>query len=193
MKRLTERLTVCIEFLEKFVDRWWYGPILFLLAGLDHYVLVFPILGMMASSIFLCHRKWFSLSLWSALGSWAGAWLLAWLAQNLGISFIENYFPEMLQTTLWAWMQSFFVQYGLWLLLLVGLAPMPQQPAVIIVALAGTSLVQIAVVLLLAKLIKFLLIGYLASHAPQKLARFREVRGELEELHINPPISEQKS
>lgn len=162
---------------------------LFFCCGVDHYVGVFPILGMMASSIFLAPKKWLSLSLWSAVGSWTGAWILAWLSQNLGLQFIESYFPVMLENSLWGWMQEFFLQYGIWLLFLVGLAPMPQQPAVIIVALAGTSLTQMAWVLLVAKLMKFVFIGYLASHAPQRLNKFKEVRGELEELHIKPPVN----
>lgn len=184
-----KRLIGCIQYLEGFVERWWYGPILFLCSGLDHYVGVFPILGMMASSIFLASKKWLSLSVWCALGSWVGACILAWLSQNLGLNFIEATFPAMLESTLWTWTQNFFLQYGVWLLFFVALAPMPQQPAVIIVALAGTPISEMAVVMLIAKLMKFGLIGYLASHAPQRLNKLKDVRGELKDLHIQPPQS----
>lgn len=188
-----KKLRAYIEYFEGFVGRWWYGPVLFLCAGMDHYVLALPILGMMVSSIFLAPKKWFSITIWSATGSWVGAWILAWISQNLGLSFIQTYFPAMLEAAIWESAQRFFSQLGTWLLFASGLAPVPQQPATIIVALAGTSLMQMAWVMLAAKLLKFGLIGYLASHAPQRLSRFKEVRGELEELHIKPPATLENS
>jgi membrane protein YqaA with SNARE-associated domain len=188
-----KKLIACIEYLETFVGRWWYGLFLFFCAALDHYVLVFPILGMLASSIFLAPKKWLSLSIWSALGSWAGILCLGWLTQQYGISFIQNHFTEMFQTSMWAWAQDFFQHHGLWLLLVVGLAPLPLQPAVIIVALAGTSFPSMAAILIFAKLVKFGIIGYLSSHAPQKLLRWKEVRGELQDFHVKPVINEQES
>lgn len=176
-------------YFEKFIDRWWYAPILGFLAAIDHYVIVFPIVGMLVSSIFLQHKKWFSLSIWSAVGSWFGAWVLAWIANSFGLSFIESYFPKMLQTPAWDWAHQFFYNHGVWLVFLMGLAPLPQQPPVIIAALAGTPLLEIGAVLLAARLIKFTFIGYIASHAPQKLRRFRSLRKELDELHVDTPVA----
>ncbi|MEZ0392608.1 MAG: hypothetical protein ACAH59_10345 [Pseudobdellovibrionaceae bacterium] len=188
-----KRLNSWIEYFEGFVDRWWYGPTLSVCAGLDHYVGVFPILGMMVSSIFLAPKKWLRLALWTVLGSWLGAWFLGWLTQSFGLSFVQNHFSNLLEADLWNWMQSFFSLHGVWLLFLAALAPIPQQPAVILVSLAGAPLLQIGWILLLAKILKFSFIGYLASHAPSRLARFREVRGELEELHVQTPASDRKS
>jgi membrane protein YqaA with SNARE-associated domain len=183
-----KKLSQLIEFFERFVERWWYSPILGICAGLDHYVIVFPILGMMVSSIFLAPRKWLRFTIWTAIGSWAGAWALGWIARVYGLGFIQAYFPQMLENPMWDRMQDFFSHHGVWLLFLVGLMPIPQQPAVIISAIAGTPLAQMAVVLLIAKLIKFGLLGYVASHAPSKLAKFRGVQEELEELHVKPPL-----
>lgn len=185
MKRIIE----WFYYFEKFIDRWWYAPVLGFLAAIDHYVIVFPIVGMLISSVFLQHRKWLSLSLWSAIGSWFGAWLLAGIAQFFGLIFIQSHFPKMLETPAWEWAHHFFSQHGVWLVFLMGLAPLPQQPPVIIAAIAGASVWEIGIVLLAARLIKFTLIGYLASHAPQKLSRFRSLRKELTELHVETPTS----
>ncbi len=187
-----KRLKPWIEKIEKYVDRWWYGPLLGFCAFMDHYVIVFPILGMMASSIFLLPKKWLKLTLWSAMGSWIGLWLLAWICQIMGLSFIQTHFPSMLQSEQWSWMQEFFSVHGLWLLFVVGLSPLPQQAAVLIVALAGAPILQIAAVLFVAKTAKFVFVGYLASHAPQKLGRLKQVKNELRELDLEKAISHDK-
>ncbi len=174
---------------EKYVDQWWYAPALGLICALDHYVLVFPILGMLISSIFLKPRNWLSLTLWSAFGSWLGALVLALLVQTLGIPFLLKAYPEMLQSPFWSWTQAFFLRFGVWVVFLVGLAPAPQQPPVIIASLAGTPLWELGSVLLGARLIKFTVLGFLSSHAPQKLSYFKSLRKEMEELHVPPPTT----
>lgn len=176
-------------YFEKFIDRWWYCPILGFIAAIDHYVILFPILGMMISSIFLQPRKWFSITIWCAFGSWFGALCLAFIARYYGLAYIELHFPQMLQSPMWDWAHDFFFHHGIWLVFLLGMAPLPQQPPVIIAALAGTPLTEIAVVLLVARLIKFIFIGYLASHAPQRLKLFSGLRKELDELHVETPAS----
>lgn len=182
------KIVTKVQSLQKYVSKWWYGPLLFVCAGIDHYVLVFPILGMMVSSVFIAPKKWLSIGMWSACGSWLGAWLLSWIAQSQGLAFVESQFPLMMESSAWQLAEKFFSQFGVWIVFLGGLAPMPQQPTVIIAALAGTPLLEIGAYLLLARLIKFGLLAYLASHAPEKLSRYREVKTELEELHVTPPV-----
>lgn len=183
MRNLLERL----KRLERFVCCWWYGPMLFLAAGIDHYVIFIPTIGLMVSSVFLTPKRWLSIGLWTATGSWLGAWLLGVIAQYLGFSVIESYFPDLLHTPFWNWTHQFFSEHGAWVVFFAGLTPVPQQPPVIIAAIAGTPLVKIGIVLLVAKIMKFGFLSYLASHAPQKLNRFTEVRHELDKLHIEPP------
>jgi membrane protein YqaA with SNARE-associated domain len=183
MRNLLERL----QRLERFVCRWWYGPMLFLAAGIDHYVIFIPTIGLMVSSVFLTPKRWLSIGLWTATGSWLGAWLLGVMAHYLGISVIETYFPDLLHTPFWSFTHRFFSDHGAWVVFFAGLTPVPQQPPVIIAAIAGTPLVKIGIVLLVAKIMKFGFLSYLASHAPQKLNRFTEVRHELDKLHIEPP------
>lgn len=176
------------QTLQKYVRKWWYNPTLFFCAAIDHYILVFPILGMMIVSVLFAPRRWIPIFLWSALGSWAGAWLLSWIAQSFGLPFIEIYFPRILASPGWASAESFFALHGLWLVFLAGLAPIPQQPAVIVASLAGAPLLKIGVYLLLARLLKFGLLAYVASHAPERLRRYRDVRKELDEMDVTPSI-----
>lgn len=183
MRKMLERL----QRLERFVCCWWYGPMLFLAAGIDHYVIFIPTIGLMVSSVFLAPRRWLSIGLWTALGSWSGAMVLGALARTLGLEALEEYFPDLLHTPFWTWTHRFFSEHGAWVVFLAGLTPVPQQPPVIVAAIAGTPLLKIGVVLVIAKIAKFGFLSYLASHAPQKLNRFTEVRHELDKLHVEPP------
>lgn len=183
MKKLFEH----IQRLERFVCCWWYGPTLFFAAGIDHYVIFIPTVGLMVSSVFLAPRRWLSLALWTATGSWLGVMLLGWLAQQFGLSAILEFYPELLKTPFWGLAHRFFADFGAWVVFVAGLAPVPLQPAVIVAAIAGTPLLKIGTVLMVAQVAKFGFLGYLASHAPQKLNRFTEVRHDLDKLHIEPP------
>lgn len=166
---------------------------LFFAAGIDHYVIFIPTIGLMVSSVFLAPKRWLSIGLWTATGSALGVLLLGWLAQYLGFSAIMTYYPELLHTPFWNMTHNFFSEHGDWVIFFAGLTPVPQQPPVVIAAIAGTPLIEIGAVLLIATIMKFGFLAYLASHAPQKLNRFSGVRHELDQLHIEPPGSDSKS
>lgn len=183
MRKLFEH----IQRLERFVSRWWYGPMLFVAAGIDHYVIFIPTIGLMVSSVFLAPKRWLTISLWTGTGSWLGVMCMGWLAQYFGVQVIEDHFPELLHTQFWDLAHRFFTDFGAWVVFVAGLTPFPQPPAVIIAAIAGTPLIKIGAVLLVATCAKFGFLSYLASHAPQKLNRFTGVRHELDQLHIEPP------
>lgn len=175
--------------LQKFIHLWWYGPLFFLCCGVDHFVVFIPVLGMLVSSVFLAPKKWLRLSLWGALGSALGAWSIGWIAQVFGFGLIQAHFPSVMESSIWHWAEAFFSKHGVWVVFFSGISPITQQPAVIIAAIAGTSLAEIGIVLLVAKIIKFCVIGYLASHAPQYLSRFKSVREEIKELDVEPPAT----
>ncbi len=173
--------------LQKFIHLWWYNPLFFLCCSVDHYVVFIPVLGMLVSSVFLAPRKWLRLAIWGGLGSWLGAWSIGWVARGFGLGLIQDYFPTLMQSGLWHWAEDFFSHHGVWVVFISGISPITQQPAVIVASLAGTPLIEIGAVLLVAKLIKFGVIAYLASHAPQYLNSFKSVREEIQELHVEPP------
>lgn len=154
------------------------------LAGIDHYILVFPVDAMIVSAVLIHPRKWISLSVCFALGSAVGALSIAYFTTVFGPHFIESYFPNVIQSSYWAWTQSFFTSHGLWLILLAAAAPVPQQPAMIVAALAAVPLWKIAALLSLGRFFKFFLIGYLAASAPAKLRKLWPLKRELEEFDV---------
>ncbi len=168
--------------LQRFVHQWWYCPAFGLLCGVDHYIVFIPVLGMLVSAVFLAPKKWFSLASWGGVGSAIGVWSIGWLSHELGLSFLQEYFPGFMTTGLWTWAEAFFIKHGVWVVFVSGVSPIAQQPAVMIASLAGAPLMEVGVVLLVGILIKFNLLAYLASHAPQALNRFRRVEKEVQEL-----------
>jgi membrane protein YqaA with SNARE-associated domain len=168
--------------LQGFIHQWWYGPSFLVCCALDQYVVVIPVLGMLVSSVFLAPRRWWGLALWGGIGCWLGVWSLGFLAYDLGLPAIQSYFPDLMATGIWRWAENFFAQHGVWVVFFSGVSPISQQPAVIIAAMAGTSLWQIGAVLLVAKMIKFMGLAYIASHAPQYLKSFKGLQEELKEI-----------
>ena len=171
-----------IPKLQRNVLKPWYPFALGLAAIADHFVLVIPMDGLTIGSIFLAPKRWFRLSLGTALGSVVGGALLAYLIQIYGITILDWAIPSIQTKPLWLMTDRWVDQYGLWVLFVTALLPVPQHPAIAIEALSGAGFSEILGVLLIGRLLKYFFFGYLASHAPEKLLRFRAIRGELEDL-----------
>jgi membrane protein DedA with SNARE-associated domain len=177
-----KRAVQFFQDLQQFVHQWWYGPAFCFLCAVDHYIVLIPVLGMLVSTVLLVPKKWFQLAIWGGVGSWLGVWSIGWLSHELGLTFLQEYFPSFMATSLWTWAEGFFARHGVWVVFVSGISPITQQPAVMIASLAGAPLLEIGAVLLVGIQIKFSLLAYLASHAPQALKRFRSVEKEVQEL-----------
>lgn len=182
--RFHSRLRQTVEYLQRFVDRIWYPPLLAVLAGLDNFVLIVPTDGLLISSSMLTPKRWWINGLFISFGSCAGAMILAFLVEIHGLPWILQYYPGIDQTLAWIWTERFFEQYGLYLVFAVAITPLMQQPTVILASLAATNLVELAVVIFVGRTIKFLIMAYIGSHAPGLLKRIWGVRGELEDAGV---------
>ena len=79
---------------------------------------------------------------------------------------------------------EFFEKYGLLLVFFVAVTPLIQQPAVILASLANTPLVELAVVVFTGRFIKFLIMAYVGSHAPQMLSKLWGLKDELRDAGV---------
>lgn len=179
------KLRSWVRFLQNFTDRFWYAPLLGLLAALDNFVLVIPNDGLLISSALLLPKRWFSLALYVGIGSALGASVLAGLVKYQGLPWILDLYPGVDQTAAWAFTMKFFDQYGLWLLFAVAVTPFVQQPAVILAALAGTHLWILAAVVFIGRFIKFLIMSYVAAHTPALLKKMWGLKGELQNVGVD--------
>lgn len=167
------RVHAWLEALRRHGDRPWYGPALAGLALVDVFLVFVPTDGIVVSSAMLTPRRWFSIAAWVTLGSTAGALLLAHLVQAHGLPLILHYYPGLETSSTWTWTTTFFDRYGLYLVFLIAASPLMQQPAVILAAAAREPLVPLTVVILIGRLLKFGVVAWIASHAPNLLKRLR--------------------
>lgn len=180
-----ERVRSAVRWLQHFADRWWYFPILGLLAGADLFILVVPTDAILISSVMLQPRRWVSAFVWVALGSAIGAVAFAAVIQWDTNLVMEHWFPDAFDSAAWQAMDSFFDEWGGSALLLIACSPLVQFPAVALAALSGMSLTKIFFVCLLGRSIKSALFSYGASHAPKLLMKLPFIQRELSLIY--PP------
>lgn len=184
MDKIKRFITHAVKLLQYYIDRIWYLPLLSLLAILDNFLVVIPTDGILISSSMLKPHKWLYFSLFVGIGSAIGALILAYIIQLYGIQVVETMFPDIQSSSAWIRTQKFFDEYGLWLLFAVAATPFTQQPAIILAVLAGIPLVQIFLVSLAGRTLKFIIMAYVGSHAPHLLKKLWGVRDELKEVGI---------
>lgn len=170
--------------LQKYSRKWWYPSFGAFMAALDQYVVIIPVDGLLASSVLLNPKKWFVLALFFTFGSSFGVLGYVWILHTLGIDNLMSFFPSLFQTQTWEMAEKFFASHGAWVVFFSGISPLPQQPAVIVTALAEVPFWTIAGMLLTGRFLKFVLIAYLSSFAPEKLFKLWGIQQELKEMHI---------
>lgn len=184
LPRMHRKISQYVEAIQRFVDRIWYPPFIGLLAALDNLILIIPNDGLLISSSMLIPKRWFALALNVAVGSALGALLLGFLVETYGLEWILKMYPWISSTHSWIWAESFFDSYGLYLVFLVALLPFFQQPAVILASLSGTPLLKLAAIIFLGRFIKFLIMAYVATHAPRLLNKFWGLKTELADVGV---------
>lgn len=183
-QRLHERIRGMVKILQHHVDRLWYAPFLGFLAGLDNLVVVVPTDGILISSTILKPRRWLILAFSVAFGSTLGALALAAVVEFQGLPWILEHYPGLQESSMWLWTEEFFKSYGLLVVFGVAVTPLMQQPAVILASLANTSFAKLAIVIFSGRLIKYLFMAYLASHAPKVLGKLWGIKGELKDAGV---------
>ncbi|MGE0634700.1 MAG: VTT domain-containing protein, partial [Pseudobdellovibrionaceae bacterium] len=154
-KTLHQKINILIRWLQKYTNRWWYAPLIALLALIDHFVIIIPTDGLLVSSVMLNPKRWIANSLIVTLGSSIGALMLAALIQFYGMDFLLMILPSIQQSTIWSWTEHFMDDYGLIVVFCIALSPIMQHPAIALAALAGSSLQSIFVVVFLGRIIKY--------------------------------------
>ena len=183
-EKFHSQIKSAVAWLQKFVDRIWYPPLISLLAAADNFIVVVPTDGILISSSMVTPKRWFVLALSVALGSTIGATALAGLVEFQGLPWILEYFPGINETKTWSLTMEFFNHYGLVLVFLIAATPLMQQPSVILASLANTPIMHLALVIFAGRFLKFLLMAYLGSHAPKVLKKLWGIKGELKDAGV---------
>lgn len=183
-EKLKLKIKSSVKQLQQFANRWWYSPLIALLAALDNLVVVIPTDGILISSAMLQNKKWFSFAFFISFGSTLGATLLAALVEIHGLPWILEYYPGINATTTWTMTEGFFARYGLLLVFIVAATPLMQHPTVILAGLANTPLEKLAITIFAGRFLKYIVMSYIGSHTPKLLSKMWGVQEELEEVGI---------
>jgi membrane protein YqaA with SNARE-associated domain len=92
--------------------------------------------------------------------------------------------PGIEQNSAWTWTQNLMEHWGTWAVFLIALSPLMQHPAVALAALAGMTLSKLFLVVFAGRIIKYLFLAYLATHAPGMLGKLWGLQYELEEVGV---------
>jgi membrane protein YqaA with SNARE-associated domain len=184
LKHLQNKISDSIKWSQKFTDKSWYPLLIGFFAFIDNLIVIVPTDGLLVSSILLRARRWLWFALAVTVGSSLGALLLAYLIEIHGMPWILNYFPNLNKG--WAWMttEKFFLEYGLIVVFAVAAAPVFQHPAIVLAAVSNIALVHIFLAVFAGRLIKYLVMGYISSHAPKMLGKLWGLGEELEEVGV---------
>lgn len=170
--------------LRRFTNRIWFAPFLLLLAILDVLFVVIPTDGLLISSSMVLKKKWMRFGLSVAIGSAVGALILVQAVDHYGLEKILEFYPGVNETNIWKWTLSFFNDYGLLVVFLIGITPFSQQPVLAIAALSDIAFLPMAAAILISRIIKFSIMAYIASHTPRLLNKLWGVKSEMDDVGI---------
>lgn len=152
------------------------------LAFIDNFIFIIPTDGLLLAGSAAVPERRKALVLWLALGSVLGGVLFVLLVEVYGHPFLEWFLPGMMKTSQWLVMERWVTRYGLGTLFLVGSLPITQHPILALTALAHFSLLEVGLILLAARLLKYTVTAWVAVKAPQLVLKIRPLRTELESL-----------
>ncbi|MGE3262835.1 MAG: YqaA family protein [Bacteriovoracia bacterium] len=183
VKTLKRTLTA----LQSHMDNWWYGPALALMAAVDLFVVVIPTDALLVSAAMLRPKKWLYFAAAVSFGSTVGVCLLSIVLREHGWPLLLYLVPNLPETHSWIWTVELMERWGASAVFLMALGPLMQHPAIALAAFAGMPIWKICALVFAGRGIKYLLFGWLSTHAPGFLGKFLNVERELKEIDLVPP------
>ncbi|MBL7714209.1 MAG: hypothetical protein JNL01_02000 [Bdellovibrionales bacterium] len=158
--------------LQKISDRWWFFPFQGLLAGLDHWIAIVPTDGLLIGSLIIHPKKWWLAAICFAVGSTAGAATVVWAVREWGPALVDHLQPTLRASEPWLKAEMLLRDYGNWAVFLIGMSPFPMFPPLALFTLAGLEMEAITTLFFAGRMVKYIAIGLVASHAPKVMDRF---------------------
>lgn len=183
-EKLHSKIQDYVLKLEKYADRFWYPPLIGILAILDNMIIVIPNDGILIASSMLIPKRWVIFAICVSIGSTIGALILALLVEHKGFPWVLEFFPGINDSTVWKWTENFFAEYGLIVVFVVGLSPIFQQPVIVMAALANTPYYKLTMAIFFGRFIKYLFMAYVGSHSPRILKKIWGIEAELKDANV---------
>lgn len=151
-------------FLRRHSKNAWYLPFVCLLAFIDLFIVVIPTEGLIITTSVMRPRRWLLTALSVTSASSLGALTMALITRSYGEPFVAWIAgADFLQAPMWIRTQGWIDEYGFWGILFIALGPLPQQPAILIGALAHMNPVAIFWAVFLGRLPKYVTFSFLAT------------------------------
>jgi membrane protein YqaA with SNARE-associated domain len=159
-----------LGYLKTHSSRPWFLPFVCFLAFIDLFIVVLPTEGMIMTTTVMRPRRWLVTALSVSTASALGAIALSITARKFGLPFVAwAAGPEFLHSAKWISTQRWIDDYGFWAVMLTALGPLPQQPVVLVAAIAGMSLPSIFFGAWLGRIPKYTFFAYLATRGEKWL------------------------
>ena len=171
-----------IMLFEHQANRPWFPLGIAVAAFIDYYLIIIPMIAVLISSVMLAPKRWVQISVFMSLGSMLGVLSFSSLISHYGIHGIELFAPSLLSSSTWLETEAWIAKHGEWALFSISALPMTDHPSIAIVSLAKMPLFKIAPIVALAKLFKYMGFAWIASHAPERLAKLKWLKREVDEI-----------
>ena len=160
--------------LETHASRPWYPIVIGLIAMVDYFITLLPMVAVMVTSVLAAPKRWLRLGIFTALGSSAGGILFGMLVRRLGPVTLQKLSPHLMHTQAWHQTEHFIEAHGILTVFVIGVLPLADHPAIAIVSLSRMPMLEIVFAVTFSKLIKFIGFAWIAAHSPKLLKRFKQ-------------------
>ncbi|MBU6375515.1 MAG: hypothetical protein KGQ59_05925 [Bdellovibrionales bacterium] len=167
-------------FIQRYLDRPWYPIALGAVAAADLIVIIIPIDGLTVAAVAAAPKRWPQFALGVSLGNTLGCALLAQGVYS-NAAWISERFSFLMHSQAWEQVELFIQSYGVWAVTLGAASPIPLQIWVIVPALAKMSAIELITALLIGRVLRSLILCWIASHVPKLLLRSRSIQKEIHE------------
>lgn len=116
---------------------------------------LYPYGPVLVAAVILAPGRWRATYIASCLGAAAGATVLTLLIQTIGDQLIAVYFPDLQQSVQWLDAERWIASYGVASLIAIAALPLPQIPALLILALAKTPPLVVGLAIFAGKICKY--------------------------------------
>ncbi len=185
---MKEKFKALIKWVQHYSDRPWYPAFVGFLSAIDNWILIVPTDGLVISGVMLAPKRWKQFAWQVPLLSTIGGIAFAAFVGEQGLPYLQSHWPELTTTVYWTWTEDFFAKHGLVVVFLVATTPLAQQPALILAALAQTPYWYLFLVVLAGRMIKYILLSWIAARAPSVLSKLWGLNREMEQAGV--PIEE---
>lgn len=131
-----------------------------------------PFASVLVLAVFLQPRRWRTIAVYSALGASIGGLSLYLVFHHLGWNQLLSWYPDLAASNSWRDATRWVSAYGAWALLLIAVSPLPQTPALAFAAIARLPIAEVFLALLVGKVLKYSVYGWLVARFPERYARY---------------------